>query len=73
MILSRLGLHHTPETTLVMLQDNLLWEDDIGAQALLVVLDLSAAFDTINHGILLGRPSKVEIGSLALSWPQSFL
>ena len=40
---------------------------------LLVLLDLSVAFDTIGHGILLDRLYEVEIGSLALSWLQSIL
>ena len=39
----------------------------------MVLLDLSVAFDTIKHSILLNRFSKVGIGGLALSWLRSFL
>ena len=41
--------------------------------SLLVLLDISAASDTIDHGILLGRLSELGIGGLALAWLRSFL
>ena len=45
---------HGTETALVTLQDDFLREADRGNMSLLVLLDISAAFDTTDHGILLG-------------------
>lgn len=39
----------------------------------LVLLDPSAVFNTINHGILLGWLSKMGPGGTVLDWLQSFL
>ena len=61
------------EMALVTLMDDLLREADGGNMSLLVLLDISAAFDTIDHGILLGRLSELGIGGLALAWLCSFL
>ena len=50
---STFRMHHRTESTLVALQENLLREANKESVTLLVLLDLSVAFDTINHGILL--------------------
>ena len=59
---------HSIETALVTLFDGLLREADRGKTSLLILLDISATFDTVDHGILLGRLSKLGIGGLALAW-----
>ncbi|XP_062818981.1 probable RNA-directed DNA polymerase from transposon BS isoform X1 [Anolis carolinensis] len=64
---------HGTETALVALVDDLRRELDRGSASLLVLLDISAAFDTIDHGILLGRLSGMGLGGIALQWLRSFL
>ena len=65
--------HDGTETALVALLDDLLREANRGETSLLVLLDISATFDTVDHGILLGRLSELGIGGLVLAWLQSFL
>ena len=40
---------HSPETALIKVQNDILSEIDAGSSAILLMLDLSAAFDTINN------------------------
>uniref|UniRef100_A0A8C7ZVF8 Reverse transcriptase domain-containing protein n=1 Tax=Oryzias sinensis TaxID=183150 RepID=A0A8C7ZVF8_9TELE len=46
---------------------------DAGSVSILLLLDLSAAFDTISHPILLDRLSNIGITNLPLSWFNSYL
>jgi len=46
---------------------------DSGDLAALVLLDLSAAFDTVHHAILLRRLETFGIGGNALHWFESYL
>ncbi|KAF7248501.1 RNA-directed DNA polymerase from mobile element jockey, partial [Varanus komodoensis] len=61
------------ESALVTLYDDLCRERDKGSASLLVLLDFSAAFNTINHGILLDRLAGPGVGGTAWQWFRSYL
>ncbi|KAF7246443.1 Protein NEL [Varanus komodoensis] len=61
------------ESALVALYNDLCREKDRGSASLLVLLDLSVAFDTIDHGILLDRLAGLGVGGTALQWFHSYL
>ena len=65
---------HSTETALLKLQSDILTALDSGSGAVLLMLDLSAAFDTIDHGILLSRLNSLYgISGDALDWFKSYL
>jgi len=65
---------HSMETALLRIQDDINRGLDSGFGSLLVLLDLSAAFDTIDHTILLERLETVAgIRRAALAWLRSYL
>ena len=47
--------HHTTETVLIIVYDDLLKAADNGQMSAPCFLDLTAAFDTVNHDLLLAR------------------
>ncbi len=65
---------HSTETALIRVTNDLLLSSDRGCISLLVLLDSSTAFDTIDHNILLNRLENIVgiIGS-ALAWLKSHL
>ena len=66
--------HHSCETLLVRMTDDINREIQAGNIVIVVLLDLSAAFDTIDHGILLYKLLKdYGITGKALQWMQSYL
>ena len=54
------------ETALVALYDDLCRERDRGSVTLLILLDLSVAFNTIDHGVLLDRLAGLGVGGTVL-------
>ena len=65
---------HSIETALVRGQNDLLTALDSGCSVILLMLDVSAAFDTIDHSIMLHRLSfRFGIKEKALKWFESYL
>ena len=64
---------HSPETALIKVFDSVLSHMDDGNAVFLTLLDLSAAFDTVDHRILLRRLREtVKIDGAALIWFESY-
>uniref|UniRef100_A0A671US71 Reverse transcriptase domain-containing protein n=1 Tax=Sparus aurata TaxID=8175 RepID=A0A671US71_SPAAU len=65
---------HSTETALTKVVNDILLTLDSNSTSVLMLLDLSAAFDTIDHGILSDRlESQFGISGLALAWLKSYL
>lgn len=65
---------HSTETALIKVISDILLALDSGKVSVLTLLDLSAAFDTIDHEILLVRLSSLYgISGIALKWFNSYL
>ena len=66
--------HHSAETALVKVCNDLLCSLDKRKAFILVLLDMSAAFDTIDHGIMLSRLNdRFGISGTALKWFESYM
>ena len=65
--------NHSTETALLKVQNDLLMAIDTYGGAVLILLELSAAFDTIDHTILLQRLHELGIRYAALDWFESYL
>ena len=65
--------HHSTETAVIKIQSDILQALDSGRVAALVLLDLSAAFDAIDHSILIEPLQKLfGISGDALTWVVSY-
>ena len=65
---------HSTETALLKVQNDILMNMNRKHVTLLVLLDLSAAFDTVDHNILLARlKSRIGINGTTLNWFTSYL
>jgi hypothetical protein len=66
--------HHSTETALVRIQNDILRAIDNKQCVCLVLLDLSAAFDTVDHPTLITRLSdRFGVRNSALEWIKSYL
>jgi len=66
--------HHSTQMAVLKVLTDILYAADDGDLSVLALLDLSTAFDTVDHDILLTR-LKVSFGirGAALDWFQSYL
>ena len=64
---------HSTETALIKIKEDIVSAMGNRQAVLLVLLDLSAAFDTINHAKLLQILRKLGIGGVVLDWFTSYL
>ena len=66
--------HHSTETALLRVMNDILLKMNSQHVTLLVLLDLSAAFDTVSHDVLLDRlHNDVGLRGNALNWFYSYL
>ncbi len=67
-------VHHSTETALIKIINDIRFNSDSGKISVLVLLDLSAAFDTVDHNIHLERLENwVGLSGMALKWFRSYL
>ena len=65
--------HHSTETAVTIVHNDVVRSTDAGFVSALVLLDLSAAFDTINHAILLEvLTERFGFENLELDWFHSY-
>lgn len=65
---------HSTESALLKVSNDLLLSLDSGKCAIIILLDLSSAFDTVDHSILLNcLEHQVSIQGSALQWFASYL
>ena len=66
-------VNHSTETALLKIHNDIFRAISFRRKVGLVSLDLSAAFDTLNHDILLGRLRSIGLSDSALTWFRSYL
>ena len=66
-------VNHSTETTVIHVIDNILRSLDVNKHIQLLLLDLSAAFDTLDHSILYTRLTEIGLDDIALDWMISFI
>ena len=68
-----IGNIHSPETLLLSILDDFLNKLDNNSNIQLILLDLSAAFDTIDHSILIKHLEDIGIVRIPLAWVRTYL
>ncbi|XP_029958222.1 uncharacterized protein LOC115396479, partial [Salarias fasciatus] len=67
-------VNHSTETALLKILNDIRWNLDNKKLTVMVLLDLSAAFDTVDHHILINRLSHlVGLSGTVLNWFSSYL
>ena len=67
-------LHHSCEAALIRVEDEILRTMDNQKVGILLLLDLSAAFDTVTHDVLLGQlETDLGLCGTTLNWFRSYL
>ena len=64
---------HSTETALVRVHNDILTTIDNNNTVILLLLPLSAAFDTVDHSILSRLSSRFGIKGIVLAWLRSYL
>ena len=64
---------HSTETTVLSIFDDLYNSLDTGQPIQLILLDLSSAFDTLRHDILLERLRNIGIQDVTMEWFSNFI
>ena len=66
--------HHSTETALVLVQNDILKALDRRHGVILILLDMSAAFDTVDHDVLVTRlVQRFGVTGCAIAWIKSYL
>lgn len=65
--------NHSTESATCLLTENIKHSLNKGHVVGAVFLDLKKAFDTVNHDILISKPSKFNLSKQSLSWFDSYL
>ena len=65
--------NHSTETALLKVKNDILLNMNKQHVTLLVLLDLSAVFDTVDHVIILRALGSLGIGGTVIEWYRSYL